>query len=363
MAINFENWKDLTTAVVYMPRLDTFLGKNFFSKEQISYSGTLVIEEEEALGNGVASVVLRDGKPIVLGKKGKATRYVELPETAEQYPFSVKEFLEMKELSHRTVISEGGQDNRISLFNAEIAKYAKNLKDRTTRLFEMLCAKAIVTGAISATYGEVEYSADFGYVTTGADKNKNYIALSGDDLWSASTADPYEQLIKWMKYVQNRSGMKVTHILMGSSAIEAFRSHTKVLAKLNNLNYAVGQLKPFNAVTEADGASFFTTLPNGVDIYEYAQPYTDANGVSQEMFDPKHVVAIAKNGDYRHAKGVWYQFTGNGATMQLDSPSINYFASTYIEPREKRSGEILLRSKEMPLIVNPKSIISVKVLT
>lgn len=353
MSVNYENYRDLTKAVQSMTPLSLFMTKTFFSKSMVSYTGNIVVAKNKAVGAGVAKFALADAVPQNISAVGEDAKLFSLPITKEQMIFTVGEYQNMKTVGNTI---DGAGSDRLSAFDEYVLRNTKILRERTERRFEQLAAKILETGKFEVTEDGVKYALDFGFV-----ENTHYAALSGANLWSTDTADPFKQIYGWIKDVQRKGGATVTHIIMGSSAAEYFLNQKLVKEKLNLLNYQVGQATPFAGGADiATGGWLIGRLPNGIPIFEYSQQYVDASGNTQEMFDPKKVMVISSQGQYQKVKGAIYRFKQDA--IEIDTPMIEYFARIKTN-EEKTAGKFMLDWSAVPALLNPDTIKVVQVLT
>jgi len=353
MSVNYENYRDLTKAVQSMTPLSLFLTKTFFSKAMVSYTGNIVVAKNTAAGQGVAKFALADAVPQNVSALGEDAKIFSLPVTKEQMIFSINEFQNLKTVGNTI---DGAGSDRLSAFNEYVLRNQKILRERTERRFEMLAASILETGKFEVTEDGVKHSLDFGFVD-----GTHYTALSGANLWSADTANPFQQLSGWIKDVQRKGGATVSHIIMGSSAAEYFLNQKLVKEKLNLLNYQVGTATPFAGGADiATGGWLIGRLPNGIPIYEYSQQYVDASGDTKEMFDPKKVMVISAQGQYQKVKGSIYRFKQDA--IEVDTPMIEYYAR--IKTNEERTvGKFMLDWSAVPALLNPDTIKVIQVLT
>lgn len=352
MPADYRKWADLTKAVIYRPPMEKFFSTNFFKREEITQTGLVVIEQEEVSNAGVARFIVRDQPAHILSKLGKGTRYLSVPETKEKYIFTISEFEQLRVLGGG-LIEKDSDDNRPSEWDKFVLRHTFILKDRAERRYEMMCAMALTQGKIDVTEEGVEYKADFGFVD-----GTHYIENAAAARWSADTADPLMEFRKMKMNISRRTGLSDIIIIMGTEAAEYYLNHKTVLAKLQQLNYPVGTVKPFQDL-KGRGGFIQHVLPDGTPIYEYSDTYIDSLGVTKHMFDPKMVMAVSLSGDYRKYKGVIHKFKKD--SFAVEKGSVEYLAEM-IQNEDRTAGFFQLHSKVMPAVINPNTIEIHKVL-
>ena len=355
MALNYENYQELTLFTKKIPGLDPFLSKNYFSKVLHKSSVGKVVLEKEAFSHlGIAKLAEKNARANVLAKTGSKEAFVfELPMTKEVVPFSVYEYEQMKAPLGKFInVSDA---DRTSQWDDYVAKHMKLLKERTERKYEVMCGQALTTGKIGFTEGGTTWELDFGF-----EDDVNLIELTNTDLWSNAAADIVEQLITWITDLQIRSGMSVGSIIMGKEAAKALRASEKYQKKLGTLNYPVGKIEPYLAIAKGWGATAWQQI-NGIPIYIYSQKYKDESGTLTDIFDPKKIVLLADNNPaLGKVQGIMSRFK-DGDSFQMDMSAVEYLAMID-KSKDKSYAEYQLNWSANPMIFDADGITSVKVL-
>lgn len=140
------------------------------------------------------------------------------------------------------------------------------LEDMITRREEVMCAQALFNGTIPVVGEAVDYEIDFGFT--------NKETLSGTDLWSHESSDPYSDLKRWIRKVQIKGMVNPDVVLMSSDVVDKFITHKKIQDILNIRNLYVGEVRTARELP--NGVSYVGTLTGlNVDIYEYNEYYLD----------------------------------------------------------------------------------------
>jgi hypothetical protein len=355
MAISMENYATLTKAVNLAKPVSTFVKDTFFKQQKTSFEDVIYFERTEAT-DGLASLNILDGPAKLVGKSTKTITTAKLISTYEKMTFTIKEYNDMKKLGGMLIDNEtdGGKTTE---FNKWVLQETLKLRDRVVRRQEQLCVEAMATGAISVTEGGVTHAVNYNFPSA----NKPGL-IAAADRWSATTSNPIEQIRKFSKVISKKTGSKVDTVIMGSDAADAFMKHATILDGLDKNNFKMGSLEATATANAMVGATFIMTLPGGINLYEYAQEYTNAAGSTANMLDSKGVILASTQGvgagAFEYVNGVIHRFGNNSANI-VSSRAL------YANTRTSDDGKFVifeLESKGLPLIKVPEFIYTYSVI-
>lgn len=157
---------------------------------------------------------------------------------------------------------------------------------------------------ISIMANGVDYT--YNYDPSGEWKKTNYIALTGTDLWTAtSTADPFKAIKSAKDALRKRSNVQLTTAIMNSNTFEMLSALDAVKNRWLTVNG-----KSLGYLTDPEVKEVMRgTL--GIDIALYDKGYRDENKVSHQ-FVPDGYVALVPNGTLGTT---WYGTTPEQADL------------------------------------------------
>lgn len=341
----YEDYFELSQAVSQLKPVSTFLKETFFKSEFTTPYETVAFEIESAT-DGLAHVVLKDAPARAVAKDTKIAKHYNLIRTKEKINFSVKEFEELRRLGSAT------NQDRLSEYDQYVLKHMQKLRDRAARREEQFCASALSTGKITITEDDVLYEIDFGYTSN---QSKT---LSATAKWNASTGDPHETIIEYQRTIAERTGLKADIVIMGKQAATDFRSNPIALSKLDNLNYRVGQVAPFAASGLGVGGILIGVLPDGTQLYEYNQVYTNYSGASTAMFNTNQIIVTSSSAAMymEYVYGTIHRFDPNNTT-NFNIQSTPKMRADIYKNQDGSNGIFQLETIGLPIIKSPDPII------
>lgn len=227
--------------------------------------------------------------------------------------------------------------------SVRMARDLEHLRRRLRRRYELMAIEALTTGKLNVVGEGVNFEVDYEYDTD------NLVTLSGNDVWTAATAEVYSQLKDWAIDIQRRSGHNTDIIVLGKEAAKLFLKNAEIKEYLNNRRYQVGEVSPARL---PDGISYIGRFPEFGEVYGYHWATLDDSGDLVSAFP-----------DY----GCYMGCTG-AANWRLFGPVPSFTAPRYTEEYpdtfDQKDPEIhwtRLRSTFIPGLVQPKAGIFVTV--
>lgn len=339
----------LTKLVNNVKPIPTFIKDTLFKSAKDAFEETIAFEKISTK-NGIARLSLPGAPAKIIKKDGRDLVYLKVPSTKEAVVFSVEEYNRYKTLGGEVIPIGQSSKDKPNRWQTWVIDQVAKLKKRVILHQERMCAQALTTGKIDITVDEINYKVDFGTIPVET--------IGASDKWNTDTGDPIEQLISMALQISDETGLVADTVIMGREAAKAFRNNKIYLAKLNNLNYAIGQARPLNAVNEVKGVNLISQLPeNGIKIYSYHSTYLDEAGVSKNMINPKDVIITTSQAiqeDYfEFIRGPISRFA-EGDAEKLET-AIEYYAQKLFN-EDRTEVKYQLESKSIPLIKEVKTI-------
>lgn len=267
--------------------------------------------------------------------------------------FKIKEIDRQTLMSYRNDLNNqfvNGIIDRLFDDSAELLAAAQVVPERM--IMQLLFAKNGNAG-ISIVANGVDYT--YNYDADGTWKTNNYIALTGSDLWTATTtADPFKAIKTAKDAVRKRTGTTLTTAIMNTNT---FNMLGKIDAVKNRWLTTNG--KSLGYLTEAEISDVIRGTV-GVNIALYDKGYRDEDRNTQQ-FVPDGYVALIPDGTLG---STWYGTTPEEADLQgagsnalvsvvntgvaitqqkVEHPvNINTFASEIVLPSFERMDEVAL---------------------
>lgn len=217
------------------------------------------------------------------------------------------------------------------------------LDDAITRREELMCAQVLSTGTVSVRGYSDENKTTFvdNNIATGF---TGITTLLTTDRWSeTSTANPLQDLEDECTTL-GKAGVNPTMAILGAEAFGYLKNDATFLARLDNLNYNVGNMMfDRSGIAQGQGVMYAGRIASiGLDLYVYLAWYTDVDGTQKAIFPSKRVTICGGPVGTVHY----------GAVTQLEEDKLMH---TYVDARVQKiltnvnNDTIKLRLTSRPL--------------
>lgn len=198
----------------------------------------------------------------------------------------------------------------------------------------------------------VDYT--YNYDPDGTWKATNYVALTGDDLWtSTETADPFVTLDEAKQTISNKTGATLTRAIMNSYTFNLLSKVKSVQTRFLTLNgMGVAYLRP-------NDVRSIISETNGIDFIIYDKKYRDEDKVTHNFIPDGYVCLIPdgnlgrtfygttpEEADLRGASGADVSIVNTGVAItriiEEHPVNINTFASEIVLPTFERMDDVLV---------------------
>ena len=342
------HWASLTESVNEMKRPNDFLKMTFFSRARPKPTRNIELSTLRR-GRKIAPFVVRDGAAIMTEGRTEEFFTIEPPHIRTKRPMTPTELLSKRRAGTTIYPTVQEQQNAMAEY---MASEFEMLMDDVMNSEEWLCAQ-VLRGAVSYTSQD---GATFD-ITVPRDPAHSY-ALSGGDLWTASTASFRETFLDAAQLVNDAVSLNITDAIMGSEAFDAFLADAPdELQKFLDLRRVQTGTIDLTQQFAESGALFLGVYVNNIRIWRYART-VEVNGVSEDLIRPKYVEFIANT---PAAQFVTYygaiedmKAIGDGNVLQ----SARFSKSWEEEDPSRRM--LLVESNPMPWMRRPEATVSVQ---
>jgi hypothetical protein len=286
----------------------SFLKDTFFSMPAETFVTDKVLLDYRKGKRKMAAFVAPRVGGITMDRQGYKTFEYAAPRLAPQRSLTIDD-LSNRAFNESLISNRTPADRQAEL----LAKDLQELDEAIARREEWMAAQLLFSGKVIAKgYADsdskniTEDEIDFGF--TGK------TVLTGAEKWDQDTADIYGQLEDKRLDVIKNSGRAPTVLVMGTSALKAFRNNAKIQKLLDVRNMYLGN---FNPTIKSDAVTFIGRINElGLDIYTYNDWYEDDEGNTQP-YVPANQVLMALPGDGKFMYGAVTQLeNGNFVTYE-----------------------------------------------
>lgn len=336
----------LTTAVLNVKTLRRWLTRNLFmfdpqsnlhAQKQLdygSYSETVRVYRPRKAGAPAQPVSLTRG----------SLKTVQFPKIYLSWSYDEKE----ADVIDPSLPDYSGRstDPNQNLAN-KIIRELGNMRRVIYDTYEVWECLALMNGTLTLTYDDADTAVvDYGYISTGTDTKTIQTALSGDDLWTATSSHPLSQIDILCRQIRNNSGYLGNFTcLAGDNAWDALKVHGETRDMLHANNLLAGLLN-LNATSDNKGNLA------GVNIVNYSCWYENAAGTVVNAFDPDYVAIVptdpGENFTREHGP-CWDSPASDSAATFI----IAEMFANEIQKKNPASTMYTLESRPLPLIKNP----------
>lgn len=332
MAVNLFETRTMLKFSDRMPRVTTFLRDTIFKAREFSPTPKLDVDIRKGRAKVAPYVSEKIGGKVV-ENSGFRTETFAPPLVA---PTTITTAADLQNrVMGENLYSSRTPDERAA---EKLVSDMKMLDEMITRREEVMCAEAIFNGEVEVKGDGVDYVIDFNHT--------NREALSGANLWSATTSQKYADLKRWVRAVQDTGFVNPDFVIIAPDVTDALLADETIKKMLDIRNLNIGELRPTNLPS---GATYIGTLAGVGEIYEYAASYYDEATESAKPLVPDgHLAVIASEADF----GMGYA----AITIAKDDELVTYEADRVPDSwTEKRPARKILQMSSKPLPI-PKEV-------
>ena len=199
----------------------------------------------------------------------------------------------------------------------ELGKDLAELRESIIRREEWMASQALTTGKVVVVGEGINAEVDFGMDVA------QLVTLSGDDLWTASTGKPIENLRAWKRARAQASGVTCDRAIIGANVVDPLYSRLK--DQLDTRRIDLGMIKPEQL---PDGVTYLGYLNDpGIDLFTYDEWYLDDNGDEQPMVPVDAVIMGSTRARTARAYGAIQDVDAIGAGLF----EAQYFPKSWVQ--------------------------------
>lgn len=332
MAVNLFETRTMLKFSERMPRVTTFLRDTLFTEKELSMTKSVDVDIKKGRAKVAPYVSEKIGGKVV-ENSGYRTETFEPPLVS---PTTITTAADIqKRAMGENIYSSRTPDERAA---AKLVKDLQDLDDMITRREEVMCAQAIFDGEIDVKGEGVDHVITFGHT--------NREALSGNNLWSASTSQKYADLKRWVRQVQQTGFVNTDMVVISPDVTDVLMKDEEILKLLDVRNVNIGEFKPENL---PNGATYIGTIAGVGRIYEYAATYFDDLKNEVKPMVPSGTIALlSTEADFSMAYAA--------ITIAKDDELMTYEADRVPDSwTEKRPARKILQLSSKPLPI-PKEV-------
>ncbi|WP_080717139.1 major capsid protein [Lysinibacillus sphaericus] len=304
--------KTILPAVENMPKTPQFLRDTFFprSKDITVLTNKVELDYRKGKRKMAPFVAPRVGG-ITNTREGFTTQEINAPRIAPQRPMTIDDITQ-RGLGEDVYSKKSPAQRQLEL----TAKDLEDLGSQIDRREEWMVAQLLFEGkVILKGYSDnnlknfVEQEIDYGF--------DMYEDLSGADLWSEPTADPYSDLENMRIEILQKGGIAPNIVILGKDAYAALRNNDIIQKLFDKMNMSFGVIQPS---LQSDAITFVGKLPGlGLELYTYDDWYLDEDG-KEHPFVPtnKILVGHTNSGNFIYGAVTQMETAGNFVTYEAD---------------------------------------------
>ncbi|MEC1744126.1 major capsid protein [Schinkia azotoformans] len=293
--------KTMLPAVQVMPHVPSFLRDTFFPRMNDRTFVTESVEFDYKKGRRkMAPFVAPRVGGVTVSRDGFQTKSLKPLRIAPQRIMTIDD-ISSRGMGENIYSQKTPAQRSLDLLATDL----KELGEEIDRREEWMAAQILFTGKVIAKgYADntlttiIEEEINYGF--------DNFETLSGTDLWTDATSNPYEYLRQIRLNVLKNSGIAPNIAIFGEDAYAAFMKNPTIKELFDKLNIHLGQIQPS---VKSDQVSFVAKLPElNLEIYLYNDWYIDESG-NEQPFVPGDKILLG------HTELGAYVF---GAVTQLE---------------------------------------------
>lgn len=342
------SYSTLTPAVNEMKAPNSFL-KNYLFSRNVTVPTRNIELSFLRRGRKIAPFVERNGAAIMTAGRNEEFLVVQPPHIRVKRPMTPSELLNKRRPGS---VIFAGADGIGSAMREYMASELEMLMDDVTNSEEWLSALAI--------RGQIAYtSADEASFTVTYPRSASHdIALTGADLWSASTSNPAADMLSAAQLINDAVSLNVTDVILGADAADAFLSNASVMTKLDPLRLRTGTVDLTQQFQES-GAMFLGEFVHGIRVWRYARQ-VEVNGTTVDLIRPKFAEFVARTpaAQFVTYYGAIEDMKAIGAGKVLQSQR---FSKSW-EEEDPSARMLLVESNPLPVMRRPDATLSMQVL-
>ena len=337
--VNIYDPRQMTMALLESFPARRFLTSTFFGSE-VHDTKTVDIDIWKG-SRRLAPVVHPKMEGKVVDREGYRTKSFQPPYLKPKKVTEADHIL--KRQPGETIYTEPGSNTPAERASVILGRDLAELEESIARRIEAMVAEAIFTGSVTVKGDGVDTVVDFDFDPT------HLITLTGGDLWTATTSNPFKNLRDWKRLIAKDAGVTATDVVMGSDAYEAFISNEDVQKKLDTRRITLGSINPAEM---GMGVTFVGDI-EGLAVWTYDEWYINDQGNEVPVVPVDKVAVIARDA----RKTVHYGVIQDVSAGQFATRS---FAKSWTQD-DPSARFLMVQSAPLPVVEQVNGIVSATV--
>lgn len=332
MAVNLFETRSMLKFVERLPPVHTFIKDTLFKVPDLFPTAKVDIDIKKGRAKIAPYVSEKIGGKVV-ENSGYRTETFKPPLVA---PTTITTAADLQNRSMgENLYSNRTPDERAA---EKLVRDLRDLDQMITRREEVMCAQVIFDGEITVKGEGVDRVISFNHT--------NREALSGANLWSASTSQKYADLKRWVRKVQETGFVNPDMAIIAPDVTDVLLKDPEMLKLLDIRNINIGEFKPEKL---PNGATYIGKIAGVGNIYEYAATYYDDLDEQVKPMVPAGTIALVSS-------EVDFSMAYAAVTIAKDDDLVTYEADRVPDSwTEKRPAMKILQLSSKPLPI-PKEV-------
>lgn len=192
---------------------------------------------------------------------------------------------------------------------AELALDLMELRKKIERAVELQCAQVLETGVV-----QLANNTDINFQRKAA----SLIAYTAGNDFNIGTVSPYNVLKTGANFIRTKgkSNGSVYNVIMGDLALDAFLNNTIVQARADVRNFQLDQIR--EPQKNSTGGVLHGRVSAGAysfNIWSYPEFYDNATSLNNSYIDPKKIIILPENPNFKTAYGAVPQLISQAGTI------------------------------------------------
>ena len=274
--------REMLEAIELRNPMKTFFADTFFKIHRTHIAEKIEIDIKKSKRKLAPFVAPRKGGEI-LTREGYTTTTIVTPKIAPERILTIDDITK-RGLGENIYSRKSPEERAAELLAEDLRELEKAIVDRT----EWIAREILFKGKIDINDNDkgIDINIDFGF--------ENKEVLSGDILWSNSSADIIGNLKNWRRTVIKKTGVAPNICIMGSDVADIFLKNEKVIKSMDILNLKNVIIEP-RVVDPA--LTFLGRIAElDLDIYSYDEWFINDEGQEESMVPMGNVLLANSNG-------------------------------------------------------------------
>jgi len=332
------DWRVQTRAIEQIHTPPRMLQDLIFNQRNTNEADTIEVDIEKGGKKLAPFVTDLEGGKIVKGTTREA-KVVKTPRIRLKHPMPAKELMGQKGTGQ--IYYAGGITDILTAKKKKIATEQRNLKNQIANRTEWMCAQAL-TGTMAVSQDNIAFQID--YLMPAANK----IILTGEDLWSASTAHVRKLVKTWSQMMINALGFGPTIMICGTDAATALWDRLEDDKLFDARRLDAGGTFSWNATSNYMGNL------GGIAVYSYGSAYEDDSGADQNLIPADKIYLVGTQARFSIEFGLILDLAAGAQVVG------EFFSKAWTQD-DPSALWILAESRPLPVLWQPEAVVEVQV--